>query len=182
MSLTARQKTRTEHLVESLGVQDMITAFERYKKVTSREIATAFIAIDLVHSFFTVFCIMHHAKVLMEHSRSFVDVQQCEIEEFVYPEKVNIIGYKPSVQGHPLQIKRALDVLANSKRPVICVGGGVLTSGAKPKLREFVKLTGIPVVSTMMGIGAMPSDDISRFCNDSSCFCILYASRRNFRS
>ena len=88
-----------------------------------------------------------------------VDVQQGEIEEFVYPEKVNIIGYKPSVQGHPLQRKRALDVLANSKRPVICVGGGVLTSGAKPKLREFVKLTGIPVVSTMMGIGAMPSDN-----------------------
>ena len=88
-----------------------------------------------------------------------VDVQQGEIEEFVYPEKVNIIGYKPSVQGHPMQIKRALDVLAQSKRPVICVGGGVLTSGAKPKLREFVKMTNIPVVSTMMGIGAMPSND-----------------------
>ncbi len=87
-----------------------------------------------------------------------VDIQQGEIEEFVYPEKVNIIGYKPSVQGHPMQIKRALEVLANSKRPVICVGGGVLTSGAKPKLREFAQLTNIPVVSTMMGIGVMPSD------------------------
>ena len=88
-----------------------------------------------------------------------VDVQQGEIEEFIYPEKVNIIGYKPSVHGHPMQIKRAMEVLSNSKKPVICVGGGVLTSGAKPKLREFARLTNIPVVSTMMGIGAMPSDD-----------------------
>ena len=88
-----------------------------------------------------------------------VDIQQGEIEEFVYPEKVNIIGYKPSVQGHPMQIKRALEALAESKKPVICVGGGVLTSGAKPNLRKFAKLTNIPVVSTMMGIGSMPSDD-----------------------
>ncbi len=88
-----------------------------------------------------------------------VDVQTAEIEEFVYPEKVNIIGYKPSVHGHPMQIKRALEMISQSKRPVICAGGGVLTSGAKPKLREFVSKTGIPVVSTMMGIGVMPSDD-----------------------
>ena len=88
-----------------------------------------------------------------------VDVQQGEVEEFVYPEKVNIIGYKPSVQGHPMQVKRAMEALAESKKPVICVGGGVLTSGAKPKLREFAKLTNIPVVSTMMGIGSMPSND-----------------------
>ena len=88
-----------------------------------------------------------------------VDVQTGTIEEFVYPEKVNIIGYKPSVHGHPMQIKRALEMIKGSKRPVICAGGGVLTSGAKPKFREFIEKTGIPVVSTMMGIGIMPSDD-----------------------
>ncbi len=88
-----------------------------------------------------------------------VDVQQDEIEEFVYPEKVNIIGYKPSVSGHPMQIKRALDILSTAKRPVIVAGGGVLTSGAKLKFREFVKKTNMPVISTMMGIGTMPSDD-----------------------
>lgn len=88
-----------------------------------------------------------------------VDVQTGTIEEFVYPEKVNIIGYKPSVHGHPMQIKRALEMIKGSKRPVICAGGGVLTSGAKPKFREFIGKTGIPVVSTMMGIGIMPSDD-----------------------
>ncbi len=88
-----------------------------------------------------------------------VDVQQGMVEEFVYPEKVNIIGYKPSVSGHPMQIKRALDILSQSKRPVIVAGGGVLTSGAKPRFRDFVKKTNIPVISTMMGIGVMPSDD-----------------------
>lgn len=88
-----------------------------------------------------------------------VDVQQAEVEEFVYPEKVNIIGYKPSVSGHPMQIKRALDILSQARRPVIVAGGGVLTSGAKLKFREFVSKTNIPVISTMMGIGTMPSDD-----------------------
>ena len=88
-----------------------------------------------------------------------VDVQTREIEEFVYPEKVDIIGYKPSFKGHPMQVKRALEMLSQSKRPVICAGGGVLSSGAKPKLREFDEKTGIPIVSTMMGIGVMPSDD-----------------------
>ncbi len=88
-----------------------------------------------------------------------VDIQQGTVEEFVYPERVNIIGYKPSVQGHPMQVKRALEMLKDSKRPIICAGGGVLTSGAKPKLREFSEVTGIPVISTMMGIGVMPSDD-----------------------
>ncbi len=59
-----------------------------------------------------------------------VDVQQGMVEEFSYPEKVNIIGYKPSVSGHPMQIRKALEVLSQAKRPVIVAGGGVLTSGA----------------------------------------------------
>ena len=88
-----------------------------------------------------------------------VDVQQGMVEDFSYPEKVNIIGYKPSVSGHPMQIRKALEVLSQAKRPVIVAGGGVLTSGAKLRFREFVKKTHIPVVSTMMGIGAMPSED-----------------------
>ncbi len=88
-----------------------------------------------------------------------VDVQQGTVEDFVYPDKVNIIGYKPSVSGHPMQVKRALEILNQSERPVIVAGGGVLTSGAKLRFREFVKKTNIPVVSTMMGIGTMPSED-----------------------
>ncbi len=88
-----------------------------------------------------------------------VDVQQGEIESFEYPDKVNIIGYKPSVHGHPLQIRRAVEMMEKAERPIICAGGGVLSSGAKLRLREFAAKTNIPVASTMMGLGTMPSDD-----------------------
>lgn len=87
-----------------------------------------------------------------------MDIQENEIEEFVYPDKVNIIGYKPNTKGHAVQIKRAVDAIEKSKRPVIVAGGGVLSSGVKLKLQEFVDKTKIPVISTMMGIGVMPSE------------------------
>ena len=78
-----------------------------------------------------------------------IDIQQNKISGFEYPEDVDIIGYKPSVKGHPIQIKRALELIAESKRPVICSGGGVLSSGSKPIFAEFADKTGIPVVSTI---------------------------------
>ena len=87
-----------------------------------------------------------------------IDIQQNETSEFHYPEKAEIIGYKPRSSGHPLQIKRAAAALKESKRPLICSGGGVLSSGTKLKLLAFAEKTGIPVVSTMMGIGVMPSE------------------------
>ncbi|MED9970566.1 MAG: biosynthetic-type acetolactate synthase large subunit [Ruminococcus sp.] len=87
-----------------------------------------------------------------------MDIQENEIEEFVYPEKVNIPGYKPTTKGHAIQIKRAVEAIKNSKRPLIVSGGGVLLSGVKPKFQKFADNTKIPVISTMMGIGVMPSD------------------------
>ncbi|GHU81410.1 acetolactate synthase [Clostridia bacterium] len=87
-----------------------------------------------------------------------IDMQTNKIEEFIYPEKASIPGYKPSTQGHLMQIKRAVEAIKEAKRPIICAGGGVLSSGIKPRFVEFVNQTGIPVVSTMMGIGIMPSD------------------------
>lgn len=87
-----------------------------------------------------------------------MDIQTNEIESFEYPDKVNIIGYKPNTQGHAIQIKRAVDAINKSKRPVIVSGGGVLSSGVKLKLQEFADKTKIPVISTMMGIGIMPSE------------------------
>ncbi|MGN0453875.1 MAG: biosynthetic-type acetolactate synthase large subunit [Ruminococcus sp.] len=87
-----------------------------------------------------------------------IDIQQKEIEEFVYPDSVNIVGYKPNTKGHTVQIKRAVELIKKSKRPIIVAGGGVLSSGAKLKLVEFAEKTGIPVLSTMMGIGVMPSE------------------------
>ncbi len=86
------------------------------------------------------------------------DVQENLIEDFTYPDSVNIIGYKPNTKGHAIQVKRAAEAIRSSKRPVIVAGGGVLSSGIKLKLQEFVDKTRIPLISTMMGIGIMPSD------------------------
>ena len=86
------------------------------------------------------------------------DIQENTIEEFVYPDSVNIIGYKPNTKGHAVQVKRAVEAIKHSKRPLIVAGGGVLSSGVKLKLQAFVDKTGIPLISTMMGIGVMPSD------------------------
>ena len=74
-----------------------------------------------------------------------------------YPEKVKIDGYKPVVNGHPLQIKKAAAKLMEAKRPIILCGGGVNISRSSDVFREFVDIIGVPVVSTLMGISAIPS-------------------------
>lgn len=90
-----------------------------------------------------------------------VDIQLNEIKEFEYPQQADIIGYKPRTQGHALQIKKALEVIAGAKRPLICCGGGVVLAGARKELVTLAEKTGIPVVSTMMGLGVMPADSDS---------------------
>ena len=86
------------------------------------------------------------------------DVQEEEIESFEYPESVDIVGYKPNIRGHKMQIKKAVELIKEAKRPLIVAGGGVLSSGSKLKLVKFAETTGIPVISTLMGIGVMPSE------------------------
>ncbi len=86
------------------------------------------------------------------------DVQEECIESFEYPDKVDIVGYKPNYRGHKMQIKRAVELIKKSERPIIVAGGGVLSSGSKLKLVQFAETTGIPVISTLMGIGVMPSE------------------------
>jgi acetolactate synthase-1/2/3 large subunit len=86
-----------------------------------------------------------------------VDVQRASCE-FVYPREVNIRSYKPKYEGHPQQIKKAVDLINQSERPVIYAGGGVIISGASGELREMAKITQIPVTLTLMGMGAFPQD------------------------
>lgn len=86
-----------------------------------------------------------------------IDVQNAVINRFVYPEEVAIRAYKPTVKGHIVQIKKVIKELERAKRPIICAGGGVLLSEAEKELREFAEEHRIPVVSTMMGIGVMPT-------------------------
>ncbi|MBR5897717.1 MAG: acetolactate synthase, large subunit, biosynthetic type, partial [Lachnospiraceae bacterium] len=86
-----------------------------------------------------------------------IDVQNAEIKKFKYPEEVNMRTYKPTVVGNYAQIKKMVKALEKAKRPVICAGGGVLLADAQGELRKFSELHKIPVVSTMMGIGSMPT-------------------------
>lgn len=72
---------------------------------------------------------------------------------FYYPESVHIRGFQPTTKPHPLQIEKMVQAIAESKRPVIIAGGGVVTSGAAAELQEFAEKTQIPVTTTLMGIG-----------------------------
>ena len=78
--------------------------------------------------------------------------------EWYWPEKVDLPGYKPNVKGHPRQIKDAARLISESARPVIYAGGGILKAGASRQLRELADITGIPVVTTLMGRGAIPDE------------------------
>ena len=88
-----------------------------------------------------------------------IDIQNAALKNFKYPEEVNIRAYKPTVKGHAVQIKKVIKEIEKAKRPIICAGGGVHLSNAVPELREFAHKYRIPVVSTMMGIGVMPTQD-----------------------
>lgn len=86
------------------------------------------------------------------------DVQLAEID-FEYPETVDIRSYRPSTKGNGFQIKRAAAALKSAKKPLICAGGGLFTGNGVSLMRQFAEKGDIPVVSTMMGLGAMPSDN-----------------------
>ena len=86
-----------------------------------------------------------------------MDVQLAEVEGFTYPETVKLRTYKPTVKGHAVQIRKVLDEVVKSKKPVIMAGGGVLLSDAREELLAFAEKFDIPVASTMMAIDAVPS-------------------------
>ena len=87
-----------------------------------------------------------------------IDVQEQSLKKFYYPEEVSIRGYKPSVKGNDLQIKRVVEAISHSKQPLICAGGGVWLADAKEELLELAERCSIPVVKTMMGLGLLPTD------------------------
>lgn len=78
--------------------------------------------------------------------------------DFKYPDEVNLRGYKPTYMGHPGQIKRMIKAIEESRRPLICVGGGAVSSGATEEIMELAERIKAPVASTLMGIGAFPGD------------------------
>lgn len=86
-----------------------------------------------------------------------IDIQTQSID-FVYPKTVDIRGYKPNYKGHPQQIKRIAEAISKAKSPIICAGGGVISAKASEIMIKFAEKSGIPVVTTLMGIGAIPGD------------------------
>ena len=86
-----------------------------------------------------------------------IDVQNAAVSKFKYPEELNMRTYKPTVKGNAVQIRKVVKELSKAKRPIICAGGGVLLSDAEKELRKFAEDHRVPVVSTMMGIGVMPT-------------------------
>jgi acetolactate synthase-1/2/3 large subunit len=78
---------------------------------------------------------------------------------FSYPEKVEMRSYNPVKKGHGGQIRKALQLLLNAKRPYIYTGGGVILGNAAAELRELADLLGFPCTNTLMGLGATPASD-----------------------
>jgi acetolactate synthase-1/2/3 large subunit len=85
------------------------------------------------------------------------DVQTALID-FSYPESVDLRGYKPTVKGHPRQIKKAIQAMLDSERPMIVVGGGGVIADATEELVAFAERMQAPVATTLMGIGAFPTN------------------------
>ena len=77
------------------------------------------------------------------------------------PKEFQHQGYKPRIKGDPDKIKAAIELMGKAKRPLFYTGGGIINSGnaASERLRELVKLTGFPITSTLMGLGAFPASD-----------------------
>lgn len=78
---------------------------------------------------------------------------------FEYPSEIKMQTYKPNYRGNAKQIKKAVELIANSKKPILYIGGGVISAGASELVRELSKFAQIPVVETLMALGAMRSDD-----------------------
>ena len=72
-----------------------------------------------------------------------------------YPTEVNIRGYKPNMAVHVGQVKKACSIISKAKRPLFLLGGGVSISGANQLMMDLIEKTGIPVVTTLMGKGAV---------------------------
>ncbi len=85
-----------------------------------------------------------------------ITAQKCEYE---YPQSVSLRSYNPVVKGHHGQIKKALQLLLEAKRPMVYAGGGVVLGDAADKLTALVRKLGLPCTNTLMGLGGYPATD-----------------------
>ncbi len=78
--------------------------------------------------------------------------------DFVYPSSVDLPGYKPNMEGHPAQIRKAVNLISEAQRPVILAGHGITISRAFKEVQELAEKAQIPVITTLLGISSFPSD------------------------
>ncbi|MDP6633243.1 MAG: biosynthetic-type acetolactate synthase large subunit [Dehalococcoidales bacterium] len=86
-----------------------------------------------------------------------------EVTEYHLPQQIDHPGYKPTLQGHPAQIKKAAKLIKDAKRPLILAGRGVNISGGSDELKQLAEITQMPVVTTLLGIGCFPENHILSF-------------------
>ena len=85
-----------------------------------------------------------------------ITAEKCD---FSYPKSIHLRSYNPIIKGHSGQIKKALSLLLNAKRPMVYSGGGVVLGNASAQLTKFVRAIGYPITSTLMGLGGFPASD-----------------------
>jgi len=78
---------------------------------------------------------------------------------FHYPAKISMRSYNPVTKGHGGQIKKAMQLLVDAKRPMIYVGGGAILGEASAEVTQLVRMLGYPVTNTLMGLGSYPAND-----------------------
>ncbi|WP_370630368.1 acetolactate synthase 3 large subunit [Methylococcus sp. Mc7] len=76
-----------------------------------------------------------------------------------YPRSVSLRSYNPSVKGHPVQIRKAVELLLSARRPMIYSGGGVILGNAADELTALTRLLNFPITNTLMGLGGYPATD-----------------------
>jgi len=85
-----------------------------------------------------------------------VTAQRCE---YRYPKRVRMRSYNPTTKGHKGQIRKAVELILDAKRPMIYTGGGVILDNASRQLIDFTRRLGFPITNTLMGLGAYPATD-----------------------
>lgn len=94
-----------------------------------------------------------HIDIPRDISRSPIDLSKVDL-----PEEVNIRGYRPTIRGHPLMVRQAVELIMQAKKPILYIGGGVIKSEASEEVRELAERCQIPVTYTLMAKGAFPDN------------------------
>ena len=108
---------------------------------------------DVVHEAFHIAATGRPGPVLIDLPK---DILNAQMTWHSPATELDLPGYRPTVEGHPRRVKEAVELMANARRPVLYVGGGVIKAGGSEALLELANRTGIPVTTTLMGRGCFP--------------------------